>query len=60
MSNELSKVHSHVGNFFQILPNRMDKLFGVPLAVTQLDIKLHKIRWHRILVQLGPARPLRD
>src|SRR5512132_2045779 len=59
MSDELPEVHSHTGNFFQILPNRVDKLFRVSLAVTELDIKLHKIRRHRILVDLGPPGPWR-
>src|SRR5437870_9349250 len=37
----------------------MDKLFRVPLAITQLNIQLQKIGRHRILIQLGPSRPLR-
>src|SRR5205823_15047577 len=33
--------------------------FWVAFAIAELDIELHKIGWHRILVQLGPSRALR-
>ena len=58
MGDELPEVHGDARNFFQIFPDGVDKLFGVPLAITQSNVELHEIGRHGVLVQLCPSGPL--